>query len=95
MYSREVSLKPPFLALVRGVRTARVMTMSSGFFWVLGNHGRLADFCFVALVVRKAGGCREGAYIWETALPGERCLRIEPNRSAAIFAVFGGGIASS
>lgn len=31
MYSRLVSLKPPFLALQRGVRMASVMTMSSAF----------------------------------------------------------------
>lgn len=31
MYSRLVSLKPPFLALANGVRTANVMTISSGF----------------------------------------------------------------
>jgi hypothetical protein len=31
MYSRLVSLKPPFPAFVRGVRIARVMTMSSAF----------------------------------------------------------------
>ena len=35
MYSRVVSLKPPFFALVNGVRTARVMTMSSAFLEVL------------------------------------------------------------
>lgn len=35
MPSRGRSLKPPFFALHNGVRMARVMTMSSGFFWVL------------------------------------------------------------
>lgn len=35
MKSRAVSLKPPLLPLVRGVRMARVMTTSSGFWDVL------------------------------------------------------------
>lgn len=38
MYSSVVSLKPPFLALVKGVRMARVMTTSSGFFDVLWDR---------------------------------------------------------
>lgn len=33
--SRGVSLSPPFFALVSGVLIANVMTISSGFFWVL------------------------------------------------------------
>ena len=35
IYSKLASLRPPFFALVRGVRTARVMTMSSAFLEVL------------------------------------------------------------
>jgi hypothetical protein len=35
MPSSGVSLKPPLKAFVRGVRTASVMTMSSGFLVVL------------------------------------------------------------
>jgi hypothetical protein len=35
MKSRGVSLRPPLPALVRGVRMARVITTSSGFFCVL------------------------------------------------------------
>jgi len=35
MYSRLVSLKPPFFALASGVRIAKVMTMSSAFLEVL------------------------------------------------------------
>jgi hypothetical protein len=35
MPSMVVSLNPPLRPLVRGVRMARVMTTSSGFFWVL------------------------------------------------------------
>lgn len=35
MYSREVSLKPPFLPLHSGVRTASVITTSSAFLEVL------------------------------------------------------------
>lgn len=40
MYSKEVSLKPPFFPLARGVRMARVMTISSAFFEVLARHGQ-------------------------------------------------------
>ena len=45
MKSRGVSLKPPLKALAKGVRMARVMTMSSGFFWVLrfDQHARIAS----------------------------------------------------
>ena len=44
MYSRLLSFRPPFLAFVRGVRRARVMTMSSAFLEVL-FRGALLDQC--------------------------------------------------
>lgn len=42
MPSRVVSLKPPLWAFVRGVRIARVMTMSSGFLVVLSRLSAIA-----------------------------------------------------
>jgi hypothetical protein len=44
MYSRLLSFRPPFLAFVRGVRRARVMTMSSAFLEVL-LRGALLGQC--------------------------------------------------
>jgi hypothetical protein len=41
MYSRLVSLKPPFFALVNGVRMASVMTMSSAFLEVLCSERQI------------------------------------------------------
>ena len=38
MPSSGVSFRPPFLPFASGVRIARVMTISSGFFWVLQNN---------------------------------------------------------
>jgi hypothetical protein len=44
MYSREVSLKPPFLPLHNGVRMASVITTSSAFFEVLlSDKNRVAE----------------------------------------------------
>jgi len=40
-YSRLVSLNPPFLPLHSGVRIAKVMTISSGFFVVLESCDRV------------------------------------------------------
>ena len=40
--------------------------------------------CFSAETRARA---RPGAYIWLSALPGDRCLRMEPMRSTAIVAV--------
>lgn len=87
MYSMVVSLKPPFLALARGVRTARVMTMSSAFLEVLrvAASGQRPS---------QKSKWREGhvkahgtTHIWDSPLPGARCLRMEPSLSTAIVRV--------
>lgn len=64
MASRWVSLKPPFLALVKGVRMARVMTTSSGFFCVLSSTVSLGLHGVVD------GGARDDLHGVEGALAG-------------------------
>lgn len=83
MYSRLVSLKPPFFALVNGVRMASVMTMSSAFLEVLCSNRQTYANSPGQVVLGKEGG----PYICESALPGDRCLRMEPRRSTAIVAI--------
>lgn len=87
MYSRVVSLKPPFFALASGVRMARVMTMSSAFLEVLcGQMARSvsARLARMPSAVHPAGG----THIEARELPGVRCLRMEPSRSTAMIDVF-------
>ncbi len=75
MNSNGVSFMPPLKPLVRGVRIARVMTTSSGFFCVLLTWGQW--------MYHSEGG--ESPYIAESPLLlGERWLRIELSRSVAI-----------
>src|SRR5690349_21176370 len=63
MYSRLVSLKPPFLALVRGVRTASVMTMSSAFLEVLLRNALES----VLGALRGVQACKGGLHLVERA----------------------------
>ena len=74
MKSSGVSFIPPLPPLVRGVRIANVMAISSGFFWVLEVVSKLQAL--------KAG---KKAYIADNPLlPGVRWLRIELSRSEAM-----------
>lgn len=84
MPSRGVSFIPPFLALVSGVRMARVMTTSSGFFCVLSLRTcQPSRLCHVNL-----RGRGEVPYIlsmpfW-VGMDGVMCWRTEERRWAAI-----------
>ena len=74
MESSGVSLKPPLRALVKGVRVARVMTTSSGFFCKLhrlisrGGYGEMGRHggCDEHLVQRLLSGCEVGEHGGET-----------------------------
>lgn len=86
MYSRLVSLKPPFFALASGVRIARVMTMSSAFLEVLSGYmTRSASVRFSCLCRPDRSAGR--THIEARELPGVRCLRMEPSRSTAMIDV--------
>lgn len=77
MKSRVVSFRPPLKPLVRGVRIARVITTSSGFFWVLFGHAWLANA--LGMTVRKT------TYMADNPLLlGVRWLRMELSLSVAI-----------
>ena len=52
MPSRGVSLKPPLCAFASGVRTARVMTISSGFLVVLASTHQPRYFTLVKLKLK-------------------------------------------
>lgn len=94
MYSRDVSLNPPFLPLHSGVRTASVITMSSAFLDVLGTpcqpvsrSSRCARGCVVTTPRVRQAGVGGATHICDRLDPGARCLKIDPMRSAAISAV--------
>ncbi len=61
MKSSGVSFNPPLKPLVRGVRSANVMTTSSGFFWVLEVVSNGND-------VEGGEGGEEGSHCGQTAL---------------------------
>jgi hypothetical protein len=85
MYSRLVSLKPPFLALVRGVRMARVMTMSSGFLdWLwraVGQSGKPIGQLWVIQGI--------ATYMEFRDEPGARWRMMDPMRSAMVITAGG------
>lgn len=60
MYSRVVSLKPPFFALASGVRIARVMTMSSAFLEVLSGLNGQVSVSVPVLINAWAGSFGKG-----------------------------------